>query len=66
VQLTAAVMTNPFSHRSMDTALDQALAMQEAERRDRMAAMRESVRREDIRAWGDAQLAFGQKAAQAA
>jgi hypothetical protein len=24
------------------------------------------VRREDIRAWGDAQLAFGQKAAQAA
>ena len=66
VQLTAAVMTNPFSHRSMDTALDQALAMSEDERRDRMAAMREAVRREDIRAWGDDQLAFGKKAAAAA
>jgi len=66
VQLTAAVMTNPFSHRSMDTAIEQALAMTEAERRDRMLAMREVVRNEDIRAWGDAQLAYGQKAAKAA
>jgi hypothetical protein len=31
-----------------------------------MAAMREAVRREDIRAWGDDQLAFGKKAAAAA
>jgi glucosylglycerol-phosphate synthase len=66
VQLPAAVMVNPFSHRSMDTAIDQALAMSEDERRDRMAAMRQVVRTADIRAWGDAQLAFGKKAAEAA
>jgi glucosylglycerol-phosphate synthase len=63
VQLPSAVLTNPFSHRSMDTAIEQALAMPEEERRHRMAAMREVVRRADIRAWGDEQLAYGRKAA---
>ena len=66
VELTAAVMTNPFSHRSMDTAIEQALSMDEAERRDRMADMRQVVRTADIRAWGDAQMAYGRKAVEAA
>ncbi|MEL6206182.1 MAG: glucosylglycerol-phosphate synthase [Pseudomonadota bacterium] len=63
VELNGAVMTNPFSNRSMDTAIDQALAMPEDERRDRMSAMRDTVQTADIRAWGDAQLAFGNRAA---
>ena len=65
VELQSAVMTNPFSHRSMDSAIDQALAMPEEERRDRMQAMRDVVRHADIRAWGDTQLSFGQKASDA-
>ncbi|NBC97281.1 MAG: glucosylglycerol-phosphate synthase [Deinococcus-Thermus bacterium] len=63
VELPSAVLTNPFSHRSMDTAIDQALAMAEEERRHRMAEMRRIVRTADIRAWGDAQLAYGKRAA---
>jgi glucosylglycerol-phosphate synthase len=62
VELPSAVLTNPFSHKSMDSAIDQALAMEEAERRDRMAAMRQVVRTADIRAWGDTQLSFGKTA----
>jgi glucosylglycerol-phosphate synthase len=55
VALSSAVMTNPFSNRSMDRAILQALAMEEPERRDRMAALRDSVRRYDVRAWADDQ-----------
>jgi trehalose-6-phosphate synthase len=40
--------------------------MPEAERRDRMAAMRQVVAEADIRAWGDAQLAAGRRAVAAA
>jgi trehalose-6-phosphate synthase len=52
VELGAGVVTNPFSHRSMDSAILQALAMTEDERRERMAALREVVRKYDIKAWG--------------
>jgi glucosylglycerol-phosphate synthase len=52
VELGAGVITNPFSHRSMDSAILQALAMTEDERRERMAALREVVRKYDIKAWG--------------
>ena len=55
VLLSDAVTCNPFSHRSMDYAIDQALDMAPAERRDRMAALRDKVSRYDIRAWADAQ-----------
>ncbi len=55
VLLSDAVITNPFSHRAMDSAIDQALDMAEPERRDRMAALRAKVRRYDIRAWAEAQ-----------
>jgi glucosylglycerol-phosphate synthase len=57
VEMGSAVVTNPFSHRSMDSAILQALAMPEAERRDRMAALRAVVRKYDIAAWGRAQTA---------
>ena len=54
VQMHEAVITNPFSNRSMDTALVSALAMPEDERRSRMTGLREAVRRQDIKAWADA------------
>jgi glucosylglycerol-phosphate synthase len=49
------VLTNPFSHRSMDSAIDQALDMGEEERRSRMAALRRKVAAYDIRAWAEEQ-----------
>lgn len=51
VDLSSAVMTNPFSHRSMDSAILQALNMDEPERRHRMAALRKTVAKFDVRAW---------------
>jgi glucosylglycerol-phosphate synthase len=52
VELGAAVATNPFSNRSMDVAICQALTMSETERRDRMKAMQTAVRRYDLSSWG--------------
>ncbi|MEM6488665.1 MAG: glucosylglycerol-phosphate synthase [Pseudomonadota bacterium] len=51
VQMAEAVLCNPFSHRSMDAAIDLALTMDEADRRGRMAALRTKVHRYDIEAW---------------
>ncbi|MGF1501349.1 MAG: glucosylglycerol-phosphate synthase [Paracoccaceae bacterium] len=55
VELDAALLTNPFSNRAMDAAIDQALAMEPEERTRRMAAMRDRARRYDIRAWAEEQ-----------
>ncbi|MGB0669889.1 MAG: glucosylglycerol-phosphate synthase [Rhodospirillales bacterium] len=55
VILDEAVLTNPFSHRAMDHAIDQGLAMEKPERRSRMKALRDKVKRYDIKAWGQAQ-----------
>jgi glucosylglycerol-phosphate synthase len=52
VELEAAVATNPFSDRSMDVAICQALDMSEPERRDRMLAMQRAVRLYDLSSWG--------------
>ncbi|MEM6357845.1 MAG: glucosylglycerol-phosphate synthase, partial [Pseudomonadota bacterium] len=51
VELGEAVLVNPFSNRAMDSAIDQALAMEEGDRRVRMGALRAKVKRYDIRAW---------------
>jgi len=51
VELASAVLTNPFSHRAMDAAIQQGLAMEAEERRNRMAALRQAVRAHDIAAW---------------
>lgn len=60
VVLSSAVITNPFSHRSMDQALMIALEMEEEERRKRMELLRGAVRRNSVTAWADAQMAsFG-------
>ena len=52
VELSAAVATNPFSNRSMDVAIGQALDMTETERRDRMKSMQQAVRNYDLSSWG--------------
>ncbi len=57
VLLEGAIPVNPFSHASMDSALDQALAMEPVEAKARMAALRKSARRWDINTWTEAELA---------
>ena len=56
VLLDGAIPVNPFSNGSMDSALDQALAMDPKEAEARMKALRTSVKRWDITAWTDRQL----------
>ncbi|SNY91327.1 glucosylglycerol-phosphate synthase [Cohaesibacter sp. ES.047] len=53
VEMGSAVITNPFSHKSMDEAILTALKMPEEERRARMELLRNAVARRDIAAWGD-------------
>jgi len=56
VEMGSALLTNPFSNKSMDSAIEQALAMGEAERRDRMAALRRVIQTYDIRFWAEHQM----------
>jgi glucosylglycerol-phosphate synthase len=51
VELANAVIANPFSHRSMDRAILQALDMSPEEQTARMRKLREAVRRSDIAGW---------------
>lgn len=51
-----AVAVNPFDVSGQAQALYEALTMSEAERRARQAAMREHIRRHDLKAWVDALL----------
>ncbi|WP_425098576.1 glucosylglycerol-phosphate synthase [Tropicibacter sp. S64] len=56
VELGAAVPTNPFSHRSMDSGILYALDLPEEDRRGRMRDLREIVARHDIRFWAEDQM----------
>lgn len=51
VELSSAVLTNPFSTRAMDMAIELALGMEEEERRARMLALSRVVKNRDSRAW---------------
>lgn len=63
VEMPEAVLTNPWSTRSMDVAIDQALDMSVEERRNRMTELRKKVKRFDIRAWaGEQQRLFDEAA----
>ncbi|RCX09218.1 glucosylglycerol-phosphate synthase [Extensimonas vulgaris] len=53
VELTDAVLVNPYSLSQMDAAIDQALDMPEPEQRARMALLGEAVRQRDIGAWSE-------------
>jgi glucosylglycerol-phosphate synthase len=60
VELAAAVPTNPFSHKSMDGAIQFALDMEPEDRKGRMKANRAMVVKQDIRFWAEDQMqAFG-------
>lgn len=51
VELGHAVLTHPYSHRSMDAALDRALGMSRDDARNRMQAMLEMIERHDLQWW---------------
>ena len=52
VELHSAVVTNPFSHRSMDSAILSAINMPEEERRNRMKNLRSVVSQFTVAHWG--------------
>lgn len=53
VEFPQAILTNPHSTRSLDKALDQALAMTPEEAKQRMEEMNKTVRRYDVTHWAD-------------
>lgn len=59
VQLHDAVMTNPFSHRSMDRTILKALTMDPLERKRRMKRLRAAVKADDISRWRPGTLELG-------
>jgi glucosylglycerol-phosphate synthase len=56
VELSSAVFTNPFSHKSMDQSIHAALNMPESERRARMLELRQAVAENDVRRWTPGRL----------
>ena len=61
VELPDAVLTNPYADSSMDKAIDQALAMEPAERKQRMARMYDAVKAYDVDRWADELLGTADK-----
>ncbi|MEX2182627.1 MAG: glucosylglycerol-phosphate synthase [Gemmatimonadaceae bacterium] len=51
VELEAAILTHPYSARSMDGAIDEALAMTDDEARDRMTRLWNRTREQDLGWW---------------
>lgn len=60
VELPEALIANPFSHRSMDLRLLQALSMPQLERKQRMAALRRSVLANGVEQWRPGSLKVAQ------
>lgn len=56
VVLEGAVLTNPYSNRRMDEAIEGALAMSEDEQRDRMGLMTTAVERYTVKDWAEEQM----------
>ena len=50
-ELTDALIVNPYDQESVATTIHLALGMPEAERRDRMAGLRERVKTHDVHRW---------------
>ena len=66
VQLHDAVTTNPFSHRSMDSAIVNALSMATLERKRRMKGLRAAVVADDISHWRPGTIPIGKTQTHAA
>ncbi|MHA6345111.1 glucosylglycerol-phosphate synthase [Roseivivax sp. CAU 1761] len=58
MEMSSAILTNPYSNRSMDAAIEMALEMPEEERRARMSELRRVVEKYNTRAWARDQLAL--------
>jgi glucosylglycerol-phosphate synthase len=56
VVMKGAVLTNPYSHRRMDEAIEAALAMPAAQQIDRMASMVRAVESLSVTVWAEEQL----------
>ena len=54
--LDGAVLTNPYSNRRMDEAIESALEMDEDEQRDRMSRMTDAVESYTVSDWADEQI----------
>ncbi len=52
-ELTAAILINPYDARAVGMAIQTALTMPLAERRERHAAMLDTIKRNDIHHWAD-------------
>lgn len=55
VELSEAILVNPFSHRAMDAGIMQALDMSADERRTRMKSLKAKTKELDIRSWANEQ-----------
>ncbi len=62
VALGAAVVANPFSHKSLDWTILQAIDMPETERRARMEVLRDAVAADTVRNWKPGTLTLPAKA----
>jgi glucosylglycerol-phosphate synthase len=58
VELEAAILTHPYSARSMDAAIDEALAMGPTEERERMGRLWQSTREHDLAWWTSQNLGY--------
>jgi trehalose-6-phosphate synthase len=56
VELSDALIVNPFSNRAMDRGILQALEMDGMERRHRMERLRAAVAENDLSRWGPGRL----------
>jgi glucosylglycerol-phosphate synthase len=62
VALGASVIANPFSHKSLDWTILQAIDMPESERRARMEVLRKAVAADTVRNWKPGTLRLPTKA----
>ncbi|SFD99096.1 glucosylglycerol-phosphate synthase [Roseivivax sediminis] len=58
MEMSSAILTNPYSNKSMDHAVEMALDMAEEDRRARMSELRRMVRTYNTEAWARDQLAL--------
>ena len=58
IELPQAILTNPYSTKRMDEAIEQALAMSPEEQKEKMAKMYETVTTYDVKYWADRLLDY--------
>ena len=56
VLLNGAVLTNPYSHRRMDEAIEEAIQMPKSEQLLRMKSMTQAVESYTVKDWAEEQM----------